>query len=126
MSENETPPAEPSSDPQLLEWIKKHRIVLGGMVGIVIMLAIAIQNITVYTVQPIGFVPEGKTIIIVRERDGHLFESADGFCLRKLGYVSLLCRGFALGELKDATIIARLPYQEWAYHLSTGGADFNQ
>ena len=126
MSENETPPAEPSLEPQFLEIIKKYRVALGGLIGIAIMLAIALHSITVFSVQPIGLLPEGKTIIITRQDDGQLFDSPDAICLRRLGGVSLLCRGMALGTLKDATIIARLPYQEWAYHLSTDGADFDR
>lgn len=125
MSENETPEVEASDEPKSFQWTGQRKIALGCALGFIALVAIAIPNISFFSIQPIGALPEGKTIIILRGQDGQLFDSPDAICLRKMGGVSIMCRLVAFGTLKDATILARLPYQEWAYHLSTDGADFD-
>lgn len=83
----------------------------------------------VFTIQPIGAVPEGITFIYhSRGTDMPFFSSPDGLCLEIQGSVSLLCRGIALRSAADLTdrIIVRLPYSRWAYLQSTGGLEFEQ
>jgi hypothetical protein len=83
----------------------------------------------VFTVQPIGALPEGVTIVYhSRNPDMPFFSSPDGLCLQMQGGVSLLCRMTALGAAGDLTdrIILRLPYSHWAYLRSTGGLEFDQ
>lgn len=108
--------------------MKKPRvgtISLGVIVGIVL-LSFFVLRIGVFTVQPIGGVPEGKTIIYYgRSNNMPFFASADGICLDgdDLG-VTLLCRGITLGvfvRVYENNIIIRMPYSEWAYRQSTGG-----
>lgn len=77
-----------------------------------------------YTVQPIGALPEGKTVIVWRAGDEPFFNSPDATCLRRMGSVSLMCRGFAMAAAPLDRIILRLPYMEWAYNLSTDGQSF--
>ena len=83
----------------------------------------------IFTIQPIGAIPEGVTIVYhSRSSQIPLFSSPDGLCLQIQGSVSLLCRmaGItALGDLTDR-IILRLPYSRWAYLQSTGGLEFGQ
>src|SRR5450759_5544802 len=79
-----------------------------------------------YTVQPIGTLPEGVTLLVRRASGEALFESPDGLCLRIQGSVSLLCGGGAKGRAPLDRIIVRLPYLEWAYLLSTGGQKFDR
>ena len=79
-----------------------------------------------YTVQPIGALPEGATLLVYRGSGEPVFNSPDGLCLRIQGGVSLLCRGIAMGQAPVDRIILRLPYMEWAYLLSTGGQKFDQ
>ena len=83
----------------------------------------------VFTVQPIGSIPDGVTLIYhSRGPDMPFFASPDGLCLEMQGSVSLLCRGAALAsatELVDRAII-RLPYIHSAYLLSTGGLEFDR
>lgn len=83
----------------------------------------------VFTVQPIGAIPEGITIIYYgRSSKLSFFSSPDSMCLDMQGGVSLLCRAVALGAsvpLLERKIV-RLPYQEWAYLLSTGGSTFGR
>ncbi len=79
-----------------------------------------------YTIQPIGALPEGGTVIVWRDSDEPFFNSADALCLERMGGVSLLCRGLAMSQGPTDRIIVRLPYQGWAYSLSTGGRSFDR
>lgn len=79
-----------------------------------------------YTVQPIGALPEGGTAIVLRATGEPFFSSPDALCLERMGGVSLLCRGMAMGQAPTDRIILRLPYQEWAYNASTGGQTFDR
>lgn len=78
-----------------------------------------------YSIQPIGAVPEGATVIVWRESDEPFFNSADGMCLRRTGSVSLMCRMMAIGAAPKDRILLRLPYQRWAYLRSTDGKEFD-
>ncbi len=83
----------------------------------------------VFTVQPIGAMPDGVTVIYhSRGPKVPFFSSPDGLCLQTTGSVNLLCRGTALATataLLDRVII-KLPYSRWAYLLSTGGKEFDR
>ena len=75
-----------------------------------------------YTVQPIGALPEGRTLLVWKKLDAPFFDSPDALCLRRTGEVSLLTRAMALKYApKEDAIILRLPYWEFAYLQSTGG-----
>jgi len=83
----------------------------------------------VYTIQPIGALPEGVTFIYhSRNPEMPFFSSPDGMCLEIQGSVTLLCRATALAASEDLTdrIIIRLPHNRWAYLMSTGGREFEQ
>lgn len=83
----------------------------------------------VFTVQPIGALPEGVTFIYhSRGPNMPFFSSPDGMCLEIQGGVSLLCRMSALSAASELTdrIIFRLPYSHWAYLRSTGGLEFEK
>jgi hypothetical protein len=84
------------------------------------------SQLGVYTVQPIGALPEGGTIIVWRASGEPLFNSPDAECLRIQQGVSLLCRGLAFGQAPVDRIVLRLPYIEGAYLLSTGGQSFDR
>lgn len=83
----------------------------------------------VFTIQPIGALPEGVTFIYhSRNPEMPFFSSPDGMCLEIQGGVSLLCRGAAISgstELLDRIII-RFSYSHWAYLRSTGGREFDR
>lgn len=79
-----------------------------------------------YTIQPIGALPSGGTAIVWRAPGEPFFNSADALCLERMGGVSLLCRGMAMGQAPTDRILIRLPYQSWAYTASTGGKEFDQ
>lgn len=82
----------------------------------------------VFTIQPIGAMPEGITVIYhSRSSEMPFFSSPDGLCLEIQDSVSLLCRATtlgAMGEISDR-IILRLSYSHWAYLRSTGGMEFD-
>ena len=83
----------------------------------------------VFTVQPIGALPEGVTLIYhSRNPDMPLFSSPDGLCLKMQGSVTLLCRGIALSAVSELTdrVLIKLPYSRWAYLRSTGGQEFDR
>ncbi len=86
-------------------------------------------NPGVFTVQPMGALPQGVTFIYhSRNTNMPLFSSPDGMCLESQGYVSLLCRFNALGAYSDLSnrLILKFPYLQWAYLASTGGREFEQ
>lgn len=102
------------------------------VVGAVILLIVALWFFIrpgVFTIQPIGALPEGITIIYhSRNPEMPFFSSPDGLCLDFQGSVSLICRmaGVSSMEVLADRIILRLPYSHWAYLRSTGGLEFSQ
>ena len=89
--------------------------------------AVAYTQLGIFVVQPIGAVPEGRTLVITRLTSLHFVDSADGFCQREMGYVNLLCRGMVMGKgVDEATIVAQLPYIPWLYSGSTGGRAYDR
>ncbi|RRJ34370.1 hypothetical protein [Pandoraea apista] len=104
----------------------KKTYVIASIIAIVLVLALCSQ-ITLFVVPPIGAVPEGKTVVISRLNKTEFIDSPDAMCERIQGYVSLLCRGMALGAvLEKSTILLRLPYSEWLYSISTGGKTYDR
>lgn len=91
-----------------------------------VILVIIYLTMGVYTVQPIGALPEGATVIVWRGSGEPFFNSPDAMCLKRVGYVSLLCRGMAMGQAPIDRIILRLPYIHLAYLASTGGKEFDR
>lgn len=84
-------------------------------------------QITLFVVPPIGAVPEGRTVIMLRLNKTNFVDSPDAMCERVQGGVSLLCRGLIMaGVVNNTTIIARLPYSDWLYLISTGGKRYEQ
>lgn len=96
------------------------------MVGIVALTALFYFFCGFYTVQPIGALPDGATAIVWRATGEPFFNSPDAMCLQRVGEVSLLCRGVAMGAGPTDRIIVRLPYQRWAYLRSTDGQEFDR
>jgi len=111
---------------------KKKRA--GCIISIVVLIAVFViawifVRPGVFTVQPIGAIPDGVTIIYhSRGPEMPFFSSPDGMCIELQGGVSLLCRMSALAAASDLTdrIIIRLPYSRWAYLQSTGGLEFDR
>ncbi|HEM7133880.1 TPA: hypothetical protein U2I51_003375 [Providencia rettgeri] len=102
------------------------------IIAIFVVLIIAISvfaynKLTIFTVQPIGSIPDGVTVVMWKKGDMRFFESPDGLCMQRVGSVSLLCRMSMLGNTIDKdNIIIRLPYSEYAYLKSTDGKKFDR
>ena len=108
-----------------MDWAKQHRAAL--WVAIVTAFAVLFYVFCgFYTVQPIGALPDGATAVVWRASGEPFFNSPDATCLERVGEVSLLCRGVAMGDAPMDRIILRLPYQRWAYLQSTHGQEFDR
>lgn len=84
-------------------------------------------QLTLFVVQPIGAVPEGRTLVIWRLQAMQFIDSADAWCARQMGGVNLLCRGVVLGKVASADVILlRLPYSDTLYAWSTGGVRYDR
>lgn len=87
----------------------------------------AYNKLTIFTVQPIGAIPDGVTVVMWKKGDMRFFESPDGLCMQRVGKVNLLCRMTMLGSAIDKdNIIIRLPYSEYAYLKTTNGRKFDR
>jgi hypothetical protein len=92
-----------------------------------LLMVVAYTQLTIFVVQPIGAVPEGRTVIMKRAGDLQFIDSADAVCEREAGSVTLLCRAAILASVADSDkILARLPYSEALYSISTGGKHYER
>ncbi|MCP2132827.1 hypothetical protein [Bradyrhizobium ottawaense] len=103
-----------------------------SVLAAIVPLIIGAQFISIFVVQPIGALPEGRTVILLRypwrsAKGLSFIDSADAFCARNSGGVTLLCRGITAGAIaKNAPILARLPYSATLYGISTGGRSYER
>lgn len=110
-----------STDTQL-QPKKKSWTGLISVILLVVLVVIVTTQITFFSIQPIGAIPDGVTLVMLRGEGTKLFDSADAMCERIQGGVNLLCRGLVLGQIAEkGTILLRLPYIDVIYSLSTGG-----
>ena len=94
---------------------------------VLIVAGLAWTQLSIFVVQPIGAMPEGRTLVISRLRGSTFIDSADAMCERIQGKVNLLCRGIVMGQVaQNATIYVRLPYSSVLYNLSTGGKTYDR
>ena len=97
------------------------------LIIILVILLIASTQVSFFVIQPMGAVPEGKTLVISRLNNLNFIDSADAVCERTTGNVNLLGRGLILATVaKNAKIILRLPYSETLYLWSTGGKKYSK
>ncbi|MDR9808769.1 hypothetical protein [Rhizobium hidalgonense] len=83
-------------------------------------------GVRVVVIQPIGAIPEGRTVLVTGLPGLNPIDSPDAICQRKQGGVSLLCRGITAGAIaENGHIIARLPYSRVLFRLS-GAPDLQQ
>lgn len=99
-------------------------IFLATVVGLSV---VAYTQLTIFVIQPIGAIPEGKTLVILRLNKTEFIDSADAMCERIQGNVTLLCRIAALGGVAEAShVLLRLPYSETLYKISTDGKTYDR
>jgi hypothetical protein len=99
------------------------------IIGIILVIAWVFIRPGIFSIQPIGALPDGITFIYYgRSAEMSFFSSPDRLCLEIQDGVSLLCRGIMLGQSSELVdrIILRLPYSEWAYLQSTNGQRFDR
>jgi hypothetical protein len=111
---------------QMLHQHRTRNLLLGSALSIMTLALLARVFLGFYTIQPIGALPEGRTLVVWRQAGEPFFNSPDATCLARTGSVSLLCRAIAVGDAPVDRILLRLPYLEWAYEASTGGARFDR
>lgn len=103
---------------------RRHTIAL---VVAAVLTVVLYTQLTFFVIQPIGAVPDGKTIVMLRHNKTEFIDSADGMCERMQGGVSLLCRMAIMGAVMDkATVLMRLPYSSTLYSISTGGKSYDR
>jgi len=95
---------------------------IASIAGLIVLAATVYTQITIFVVAPIGAVPEGRTIVILRLNKTEFIDSADAMCERLEVGVSLLCRGMMMAAVVNkGRILFRLPYSESLYLMSTRG-----
>jgi hypothetical protein len=105
--------------------MSKRKIIL--LVVLAAFMVVVYTQLTLFVIQPIGAVPDGRTLVIWRMGKLKFIDSADGFCARESDGVSLLCRMAVLGAVaQNSTVIARLPYSETLYLISTDGKTYER
>ena len=108
--------------------MNKKTLLIGS--GVFAVLALAARlTLTLFVVQPLGAVPDGRTLVMWRTGSLKFIDSADAVCERTSGGVSLFCRIGVLGQIgkdADSRILLRLPYSRLLYLASTGGAEYNR
>lgn len=106
---------------------KKKLVLLIVLVGI---LTTIYLGTGFFVIQPIGAIPEGRTIWYIRMGLKLPFiSSADGMLLYNNSGVSLFGRAMMMSsilELINGKILLKLPYSKVLYKISTNGVEFEQ
>ncbi len=75
--------------------------VIVALISIAAAILFATTQLTFFVVQPIGAVPEGRTVVIWRLTTMKFIDSADALCERQTAGVNLLCRGAVLAKIAN-------------------------
>lgn len=95
-------------------------------VVILIAAVLIYTQLTIFVVPPIGAMPEGKTVVMLRLNKTNFIDSPDAMCERIQDGVSLLCRGMVMAAVVNkTTILMRLPYSRTLYLASTDGRTYD-
>ena len=101
----------------------KKKIIIPAV--FILLFVLIVTQFTIFVIQPIGALPEGKTLVILRLNKTKFIDSADAMCERTTGKVSLLGRNMMLSAvMENSVVLFRLPYSEYLYLKSTGGAKY--
>lgn len=92
----------------------------------VVLLVVIYTQVGFYSVQPIGALPNGITLLVWRHSGEPFFNSPDAMSMKVTGGVSLMSRAMAIAAGPKDRIIMRLPYIDTFYLLSTGGQKFDR
>lgn len=106
---------------------RRRRRWLIALIVLCALIIVAYTQLTIFEVPPIGAVPEGRTVVMLRLNKTEFIDSPDAMCERMMGGVSLMCRGIAIAAVaRNMTVIARLPYSETLYLISTDGKTYSR
>ncbi len=117
-------PTDPSESVSPARPRRKRRWL--SLITLVLLGLFVYTQMGLYSIQPIGAIPNGATVLVWRQGREPFFNSPDAMCLLIQDGVSLLCRGMAMAQAPANRIVLRLPYQDWAYLASTGGQTFHR
>ena len=105
--------------------MSKRKVIL--LIVLAALMVVVYTQVTFFVIWPIGAVPDGRTLLIWRTGKLKFIDSADGFCARESDGVSLLYRMAILDAVaQNSRVIARLPYSETLYLISTGGKKYDR
>ena len=97
------------------------------LVSTVIVFIVIFSQITLFVIQPIGGIPNGKTLVILRLNKTKFIDSADAMCVRETGSLNLMCRGMMMSAvINKSKILMKLPYSKFLYEISTGGKEYTK
>lgn len=86
----------------------KKLVFLALLAGIIF---VAATQVTVFVIEPFGFVTDGMTLFIPRGEGMGFLESAESYCADRSGPSNYFCQGQILSEVTtDTTILVRVPY----------------
>lgn len=104
------------------------KVALAAIVALLALIAFSATQLTLFVIQPIGMLPEGRTVLIWRgDKNLNFIDSPDAICERANGGVSLICRSMAMSAaIKDTKILLRMPYSATLYGISTGGKQYDR
>lgn len=106
--------------------MKKRLFGIAIIASIGVVIVFLIFQVSLFVIQPIGAIPKGRTLLIWRLNTMHLVDSPDGWCQRRIGGVSLLCRAAVLSQIaKKDVLIASFPYSDTLYLISTKGRRYS-
>jgi len=87
-------------------------------------------SLGIFVIQPIGAIPEGKSILFLRMgMDIPFISSVDGILLKKMGSVSLMSRAMGMAAIGKPILerkIFSFPYIEKLYLISTDGTELSK
>lgn len=106
---------------------RKSRWGWGSILVLLIAAIVIYTQLTIFVIPPIGAIPRGRTVIILRLNKTEFIDSPDAMCERIQGGVSILCRAMVLGAVADkSTKILSLPYSRTLYLISTGDKTYDR
>ena len=107
--------------------LQRSRRALFWFVLLVAVGGLLYTQVSLFVIPPIGAIPEGRTVVMLRGGGMKFIDSPDAMCERIQGGVSLLCRGMVMASaVEEGTILLRLPYVGVLYSISTGGRSYDR
>lgn len=95
------------------------------IISSIIISVVLYSQITLFVIQPIAAVPEGKTLVILKLNKTNFIDSADAMCLRETRSLNLFCRGMMMAVVVNKSkVLLKLPYSSFLYNVSIDGKKY--